>query len=426
MPEVKVKKSVVCCFLLFISFVVQAMNLEITEGVISSLPITIESFGSDKTAQDFTQLIKKDLNFAGQFKLIEPVNKSLSKGLRISRYRSLGADNLLSGHIIPTADNSFDVRYELIDIATGKIVKAQSFKVKQYQLRDLAHHISDEIHLQLTGDKGIFSTKIAYIAVDRNKKSARYSLEIADIDGTRPHTLLVSSEPLMSPAWSPDGKHIAYVSFEKKKSQIFLISVETGKRTLLTSFPGINGAPVFSPSGKEIAVVLSKAGSPKLYQIDLTSKRMRQLTYGESIDTEPYYSNDGKYLYFTSNRGGTPQIYRYSFKDTRIDRVTYIGNYNARPLIAPNQKKLVMLHRDNDSFHIGVQNLISGDILPITFSAYDESPSIAPNGRMVLYATKVNNTNTLKVVTIDGKVSHRIALHGGKEVQSPAWSPFIS
>lgn len=425
MPEVKVKRFITLTILLFTSLFTHAMNLEITEGVISAMPVAVESFGEDNLARDFSDIIKKDLLFAGQFKLINPVNKYLDKSLRVSKYRSLGVDSVLSGHIIPTTDNSFDVRYELIDITTnGKILKAQSFKIKKQQLRDLAHHISDDTYLKLTGDKGVFSTKIVYVSVNRTNKAIRYSLEVSDFDGQRPHTLLVSPEPIMSPAWSPDGKKIAYVSFERKQSQIYLIEVETGKRTLVTNFPGINGAPVFSPDGKELTVVLSKNGSPKLYQINLVSRSMRQLTYGDHIDTEPFYSNDGQYLYFTSNRGGTPQIYKYAFSTRQISRVTYSGNYNARPLLTSNQKNLVMLHRENDYFSIGVQNLRTGEVNPITFSVNDESPTISPNGKIVLYATKVNNLSTLKIVTIDGRVSKRLTINSG-EVQSPAWSPYL-
>lgn len=397
------------------------MDLEITQGINAQLPIGIQSFGESTEAKYLKEVIQNDLNFSGQFKFFN--NKS--QFTNISTWREIGADSVLSGHVNQIGKDRFDIRFELIDITTGgRLLAGKSFQISKDAIRNLAHHISDEIYLKLTGEKGIFSTKIAYVAVQRNKNKARYSLQIADFDGFAPHTLLVSSEPLMSPTWSPSGKEIAYVSFERKRSQVYLISVETGKRTLVTSFQGINGAPAFSPNGRELTVVLSKNSTPKLYQINLLNGSIKQLTYGESIDTEPHYALDGKSILFTSNRGGTPQIYSYSLNSRQINRITYRGNYNAKASFSPNQKQIVILHKEDNNFNIAVQNLQSGEIFPITFSSTDESPCISPNGRMVLYSTKIKNISTLAVVSIDGKVQKQVHLNMG-EVQSPAWSPFM-
>lgn len=402
-----------------------AMDLELTQGINAQLPLGIQSFGESLDAKQLKEIVQNDLHFSGQFKFLNLKTKNTDKIHVINAWRQIGADSVLSGHVNQIDKDKFDVRYELTDITTGgRLLAGKSFQVSKGALRNLAHHISDEVYHKLTGERGIFSTKIAYILVERSKDKARYSLTVSDFDGYAPHKLLVSSEPLMSPTWSPNGKEIAYVSFEKKRSQVYIISVETGKRKLVTSFHGINGAPAFSPNGRELTVVLSKSGTPKLYQINLSNGAMKQLTYGESIDTEPFYAADGKSILFTSNRGGTPQIYRYSLLNGKINRVTYVGNYNARASLTPNQKQIVILHRDQNTFNIGIQNLQTGDVLPITFSSKDESPCIAPNGRMVLYATSIKNYSTLAVVSIDGKVQRTLPIRGG-EVQSPAWSPFI-
>ncbi|VEH85374.1 TolB colicin import protein (plasmid) [Legionella adelaidensis] len=398
-----------------------ALDLELTQGINAALPIGINSFGGGEPSQAIKSIVENDLRFSGQFRLVAPQG---GESMPIGMWKQAGADSVLSGKVNSLGGNQLDVSYQLMDAAAQRPLLTKSYQISTNELRDLAHHISDEVYEKLTGEKGIFSTRIAYIVVQRNGEKTRYSLEIADVDGYNPQSLLVSSEPIMSPTWSPDGRQIAYVSFEKKRAQIFTVSVETGKRRLLTNFPGINGAPSWSPNGKELAVVLSKGGAPKIYSVSLADGSMKQLTFGDAIDTEPRYSPDGKYILFTSGRGGRPQVYRLTLADGSVSRVTYEGNYNARASFTPNQKQVVMLHREDRNFNIGVQNLDSGHITTLTFSSMDESPSLSPNGKLILYATHENDKGVLAIVSIDGRIKMRLPSKDG-DVQEPAWSPYL-
>lgn len=409
--------------LLFLTKIAFALDLELTQGLHASMPIGVDNFGQLEAAASLNNLIKQDLLHSGQFKMIQAM-----PGSPVTMWRAAGADSVLKGQVARDDSGRYAVNITLLDtIAGGQTVLHKQFNVDNVELRPLAHYISDLVYEKLTGEKGIFSTRIAYVLVRNDHGNLRYSLEIADSDGFNPQSLLTSSEPIMSPSWSPDGKQIACVSFEKRRSQIFMINVETGVRKLVTSFAGINGAPAWSPDGKSLAVVLSKAGNPKIYTIDLSSGEMQQVTFGNSIDTEPHFSHDGRSIIFTSGRGGTPQIYRLTLADGKITRLTFTGNYNARASLTPNQSQLVMLHREDGHFAIAVQDMISGEmhVLSDDGSAVDESPSIAPNGRMVLYATSRDERGILEMASIDGRIHMRLPAKNGN-VQEPAWSPFLN
>lgn len=402
-----------------------AVNLELTQGINKALPIGIESFGNDSAAQTLTKVISDDLKFSGQFNLISALAQGTDRQSNMSLWAAAGADNVLTGRIQRTGQNSVEVKFELLDApAHGRLLLGKSYHADANNLRSLAHHISDEVYFQLTGIRGIFSTRIAYITVNRNGNRTEHALIIAEADGYNPQSLLISTEPIMSPSWSPDGKRIAYVSFENKRSQVYTVDVATGRRQLISSFPGINGAPAWTPDGRQLAVVLSKEGSPNIYSIDLSNGGMKQLTFGSAINTEPRYSPDGQSLLFTSGRGGSPQIYRLTLANGQISRLTYDGNYNARASFTPNLKQIVLLHREDHQFNIGVQEIGAGKITPLTFSTMDESPTVSPNGRMILYATHEGNQGYLAIVSIDGRIRTRLPSAAG-DAQEPAWSPYL-
>lgn len=415
--------------LLLISFClfsgsVLAVNLELTQGVNKALPIGIDGFGQSAEARALVGVIDGDLNLSGQFKLVA-APRAWRDETSLAIWKDLGVDSVLSGKITPTEDKRYQVDIELVDVAArGVPLLTQSYQVEASELHALAHHISDEVYQKLTGIRGVFSTRIAYVLVKRKRNNTQYSLEISDMDGRHPQSLLISTDPLMSPAWSPNGREIAYVSFEKKRAQVFIVSVETGERRLVTDFPGINGAPAWSPDGKHLAVVLSKGGTPKIYSVNLVSGHMKQLTFGNAIDTEPRYASDGQSLLFTSGRGGAPQVYRLDLASGDVKRMTFDGNYNARASYTPNLRHMIMLHREDKKFNIGVQALDTGRVTVLTDSEADESPSLAPNGRFVIYATHVRDQGVLAMVSVDGRVQRAFPARDG-DIQEPAWSPFF-
>lgn len=406
------------------SFSLHAVELELTQGINSALPIAIDSFQQQGQYENIAEVLAHDLNFSGQFRIVAgPSDRNLS--FNTGSLRRMGADTLVKGEVHAKANGLYEVSFDLIDVVNqGQTLLSRNYTVNPARFRALAHHIADEVYQKLTGEKGIFSTRIAYILVKNKQGKKQFSLEIADADGHNPHSLLVSPEPLMSPSWSPDGKKIAYVSFEKKRSQIYVIAIETGKRQLITSFPGINGAPAWSPDGKQLAVVLSKGGNPNIYLVDLNNGRMKQLTDSYGIDTEPSFAPDGKSLIFTSGRGGAPQIYQLFLDSGKQQRLTFDGNYNARPSFTADQKHIVMIHRNRRGFNIGVFDLKRALLEEVTSSSMDESPSLAPNGRLILYATNYKNRGVLGIVSIDGRIKLRLPAREG-DVQEPAWSPFV-
>ena len=416
-----------------------ALDLELTQGNAAALPIAIVPFTGPKIALPgdviMTQVIKNDLQNSGQFR-VTGSDRGTQQKVNNRFWRKQGVNDVVVGAIHPLSGHQYQVAFTVTNVFSGasadsrgaaeNVLISQSFRVDAEGLRGLAHHISNLIYQKLTGVRGVFSTKVAYILVQRSRDAkSKYSLELADIDGFNPQSLLVSSQPIMSPAWSPDGKWLAYVSFEQHRASVYLQNISTGKRQLVSDAPGINGAPAFSPDGKQLALVLTKTGNPKIYVLNLATQRLKEITFGWSIDTEPAWAPDGQSMLFTSNRDGNPQIYSYFFATGKVARVSYSGNYNARASFTPDEKSIVMMHRDHGLFGIAQQNLESGQVQVLVQTGADESPSLAPNGKMVIYATEYGAQGVLAQVSTDGRVKIRLPAREGA-VQEPAWSPYLS
>lgn len=415
------------------------LNLELTRGVAGAVPIAVVPFTVESGApsQDVSQIIQADLQMSGRFKVygrdkISVYPTSLND-VKFSYFRNLGADDIVIGKIQEIDSNHYRISFQLLDTYKGKdspqqsVLLSRSFEVSNTNLRSLSHHISDLIYEQITGIRGIFSTRLAYVVVQRSETGpTRYILEVADVDGYQPRSLVTSTDPIMSPAWSPNGKQIAYVSFEKKHAAIFIQDVATGGRRILSEFEGINGAPAWSPDGRKLAVVLSKDGTPNIYIMDLATHHLTQFTHDWSINTEPSWAPNGKNIIFTSNRSGGPQIYEKSITTGAVTRLTYEGNYNARASYTHDGNHIVVLNKEANIYNIGVLDLNSGNFRVLTNSGNDnESPSIAPNGSMVLYGTLYNGQGVLGMVATDSSVQLRMPSQNG-EVQDPSWSPFLS
>jgi TolB protein len=456
-------KRVVCFFwlcLFWVNAVHALINIEITRGSEAAVPIAVMPFENILNLEtEIGSVISSDLSKSGRFKplantQLPPMEQDLNQAI-LKTWRGRGVDNLVRGRIIPKGGDYYDVEFELVDVyktvtpageslvlQNGELVQhrgapkhvllGKTFRdVSSTRFRALAHHISDLIYEAITGSRGYFSSRIAYIMIKDlhpgRPDGKRYTLEVSDYDGYNPRALLTLSKPMMSPAWSPDGRKLAYVSFENRHAEIYLIDVTTGRRELLSSFPGINGAPAWSPDGRSLALTLSKDGSPNIYLIDLASKRLRKLTNGLNIDTEPSFHPNGRHLLFTSNRsGGKPNLYQIELQSGAIERLSYEGNYNARASYSPDGRFVVMMHRGSDmKFRIATQDLKSGRLSYLTNSDDDKSPSLAPNGNMVIYSTHENGRRVLGAVSMDGRFQLRLPAREG-DVEEPVWSPFLS
>jgi TolB protein len=404
-------------FILQTSVQADPLDLVLTQGVSSALPIAIVPFtGQDNINADnnISSVITADLKNSGQFNVTEQ--------------RTAKVDDVVTGSVKALGGDKYQVNFSLTDI-TDAVLASNNFTVSGDQLRALGHHISDVIYQQLTGVRGIFSTKIAYVLVQRSVNApAKFALEIADADGYNPRTMLTSNQPIMSPAWSHDGKKIAYVSFEKTMPQIFVQDVASGDRHAISNFPGVNGAPAWSPDDSQLALVLSKdGGNPQIYLLGVNGGLPQQMTHDNAINTEPSFSPDGKTLIFTSDRGGGPQIYQMNVAGGDIQRLTFKGGYNARASFAADGQNIVMINRQGSGYNIALQNLTAGTLLVLTHSGNDASPSFAPNGKMVLFETDFGGNSgqgVLGMVSADGRVKLRLPAPNGS-VQDPAWSPFL-
>ncbi|MDA0977583.1 MAG: Tol-Pal system beta propeller repeat protein TolB, partial [Proteobacteria bacterium] len=386
---------------------VAELRIEITRGMDNAVRVAVVPFewrGKRQLPLAVDEVVAADLGLSGRFTAL-PVNQMLSFPNDASEvlprdWRMLNVEYLVIGYIEPD-DAGVSLHFQLFDVLRGAVVEEQTIVGVVGELRDMAHHVSDVVFEKLTGIEGAFSTQIMYVTAIDSAAGREFTLNIADADGHRVNTILRSNEPILSATWSPDGEMVAYVSFEKDgRPAIYLHEIASGNRQILTSFSGLNGAPAFSPDGKELALVLSKDGNPDIYILDLQTRRLRRITRHYGIDTEPSWTPDGKALIFTSNRGGKPQIYQIRLSDFQIQRLTFEGDYNAKASLLRDGSGLVFVHRREGIFHIALLDLNRGRLSVLTETTLDESPSVAPNGAMLIYATLYRGEGILAAVSV--------------------------
>jgi len=414
--------------------VAEEKNILVTSGSDRATPIAVVPFGlqgGSVLPEDIADIIGNDLRNSGYYSPI-PRQNMISQPSQASEvifrdWKALGAQYVMVGSIVPSGGR-LQVQYALFNVATEQQVLTGSVAGSTDQLRDMAHYIADQSFEKLTGIKGAFSTRMLYVTAERfSTNNTRYTLQRSDYDGARAVTLLQSREPILSPRFAPDGKRIAYVSFEQKRPRIFVQNIDTGRREQVTNFEGLNGAPAWSPDGSRLAFVLSKDGNPDIYVMNMASRQISRVTAGPGINTEPFWGKDGNTLYFTSDRGGKPQIYKQSVSGGGAERVTFVGNYNANPKLSADEKTLVMIHRQQGftNFKVAAQDLQRGSVKILSETSLDESPTVAPNGTMLIYATRQQGRGVLMLVSLNGRVRLPLPTAQG-EVREPSWSPYLN
>jgi TolB protein len=407
------------------------LTIEITEGVTDPIPIAIVPFGWSGIGPapfDVADVVAKDLQRSGRFRPMPRTDMielpSRSEDVEVADWRLLRNDFVVVGQLQPGAEGRYTIQFELINILNGQKLLLNRQPATTAGLRAASHKVADVIFEKLTGIRGAFSTRIAYISVEGQAPSRRYKLIVADADGENPRIAAQSSEPIMSPAWSPDGQSLAYVSFENRVASIYSQTLRSGERSRVSARAGINGAPAWSPDGRRLALTLShKDGNLDVYVLSLGDQVLTRITDDNAIDTEPAWSADGKNLFFTSDRSGSPQIYRVApSSGQRPTRVTFEGSYNARPRVSPDGSTLAMVTLDNGAYRIAALDLKTGGSRVLTQGRLDESPSFAPNGAELIYATQDRGRGVLATVSVDGNVQQRLASES--DIREPVWAPF--
>ncbi|OYY64573.1 MAG: Tol-Pal system beta propeller repeat protein TolB [Burkholderiales bacterium 28-67-8] len=409
---------------LWLSFMTAAQaqfRVEMSGVGASQVPIAIAHFrDEDRYGQTLSAIVRADLERSGLFRGVdaaEVLDEQANPAM--TQWRGRAADALVGGSVTRLADGRLDVRFKLWDVVKGAELGGQSSLVVQADLRLAAHRIADYVHEKLTGQKGVFSTRIAYVT----KAGKNFTLRIADADGEGGQVALNSMEPIISPAWSPDGRELAYVSFESQKAVVYVQDTSSGKRRALANFRGSNSAPAWSPDGQTLAVTLSRDGGSQLYLIGRNGDNVRRLTQSIGIDTEPVFSPDGHFVYFVSDRGGGPQIYRTAVSGGNAERITFAGSYNISPAISPDGRSLAFIARQGNAFRLHLQDLSGGAPQPLSDTSDDESPSFAPNGRLIIYASRAQGRDVLMTTTLDGKIRARL-VSTTTDVREPVWGPF--
>jgi TolB protein len=399
-------------------------RVEISGVGATQVPIAVLKFrDEDKNnpTAPTAAIVRADLERSGLFRLVDgttPLDETSQPNM--SEWRSKASDALLAGSTTRLADGRFDVRFKLWDVVKGAEIGAQATAVDPSELRLAAHRIADFVYQKLTGDKGVFSTRIAYVT----KGGGRFTLRIADADGEGGQVAVNSAEPIISPAWSPDGRELAYVSFENQKAVVYAQELLTGKRRVIANFRGSNSAPAWSIDGKDLAVTLSRDKGSQLYLISRTGENPRRLTTSQAIDTEPVFAPDGRGIYFVSDRGGGPQIYRTTVSGGNVERITFAGAYNISPAISPDGRTMAYISRIGNAFRLHTLDLAgSGQPVALTDTSDDESPSFAPNGRLIIFASRAQGRDVLMTTTLDGKIKARL-VSTTADVREPTWGPY--
>ena len=417
-----------CAIFLTASMANAALEIEISGGGAQQIPIAIVPFaGAGNTKDNINEIIAADLHRSGLFRVLETRGMAnlptTPAQIKFAEWAALQAQAISVGNVETVAGGRLKVSFQLMDVLKQTQLAGMDYQIAPSQIRTTAHKIADIIYQKLTGQSGIFASRIAYIT----KSGKRYALQVADADGYNPQTVVSSNEPLISPSWSPDGTKLAYVSFEKKKPIIYVQSLTSGNREILANYKGNNSAPAWSPDGSKLAIVLTYGANSQIYTISSSGGGLKQITKSSAIDTEPAFSPDGSMIYFSSDRGGKPQIYKVPADGGAApSRVTFEGNYNVSPRFSPDGKSLAYIRNDGGKFKVAMQDLASGQVQLLSEGSQDESPSFAPNGRVILYATKVRGRGALAAVSSDGKVRQRLNDATGGDVREPAWGPLAN
>jgi TolB protein len=401
-----------------------ALNIEIFGGGARQIPIAIVPFAAEEGLKEpLTPIISADLHRSGLFKLVDTAGLRPHEPVEVvyPDWINRGAGALVIGSTTMLPQGQVALRVRLLDVARQAELGSYTATASVEQLRAVAHRIADMIYEKLTGDVGVFSTRIAYVV----KQGKKYSLQVSDADGFNAQPVIEYTEPIISPAWSPDGAQLAYVSFENKKPVIYVQTLATRARRVLANFRGSNSAPMWSPDGRKLAVVLSLKGGSQIFLINPDGSGLQRLSQSNAIDTEPSFSPDGRYIIFTSDRGGSPQIYRMRVTDgpsSVAERLTFEGSYNVSPRYSPDGRSFTFIHRSGDRFNVATQDFATGQVQLLTDSRFDESPSFAPNGKMILYATEIRGRGILSAVSSDGRTRQQLSTQAG-DIREPAWGP---